>query len=285
MCDDSGTPGTLCGSSQASNMNSRTPKSVGFHSEALKTTVSRILNNQKKTGHSFSKTHREPKESDLQKTRRSTDKVDRRLNGRRITTANDTKGYQTSGYFQAYYSTNFLGMDPIYCFHYDTGGASCFLLIGTSLFFPVLNSAGTGDTTSASASSVEEAPDWSSMYCNCSASPKMNADDIDNCNSFALFSSFIYFPEDGNPSSYDQFAATLNFSHVAYQNLQMQPDGDIYTSRNGYNVAASTIFSYYGAQFSASQWSAIYEPLCSNCTVITVFSSSMYHGYSVRWGL
>ena len=54
-------------------------------------------------------------------------------------------------------------------FEFDVGGTSCFVMVETSLMYPVFNSFGTQNYTSFDDSvDVGAAPDWSSMYCDCS---------------------------------------------------------------------------------------------------------------------
>ena len=104
---------------------------------------------------------------------------------------------------------------------------------------------------------------------------------------------FIFFPDDNN----DNYVKTYNFSHRMYQ-LQ-QAHSDVFTSQLVYNVGFSNFAdSYLGLDFSSNTinkkiwhnstvpihqrpwysntWVSIYEPLCTGCTMISVFSLSKF---------
>jgi hypothetical protein len=98
------------------------------------------------------------------------------LNGRRLTGSDNA----TDGSFGAYYLPRWVGMDPVYCFSYAAGGLSCLLQVRSALMFPLLNSFGTGNFETVVASlEVQQTPDFSSLYCNCSV--PMPQEDRSNC--------------------------------------------------------------------------------------------------------
>jgi len=228
-----------------------------------------------------------------------------RLHGRRLTSSTNTA---TAGSFAAYYIPRWVGMEPIYCFSYDSGGFSCFLLVHNTLMFPVANSFGTGNFDSVVASLSDRVPvDFSSSYCNCSV--EMTAAEQTSCgectavvvfilfkvafahvspsctfivDAFALISSLIYFPEDLT-EGIDMFNATLHFAHAASQRL-LRPGGDVAVAASAYGPSMAALYSESGFDFNPF-WTEIMQPLCDNCTVISILSSGMpdlccgYYGF------
>lgn len=231
----------------------------------------------------------------------SHDKINYNLHGRVL----DTAIYDTPGQFTAYYSDNYVGMDPIYCFAYDVGGHSCFTVMESTLMYPVTNSLGTFNLTSLMSSYYGDmtatwnndnfrmeyqdmgVPDWTSHYCDCANADR---DEFKYCHDSMLMNSLIFFGDDENSNAHDGFGAisferTLKFAHDNLVEMQQRGDeGDKYLQRKVYNPAITAVYNFFGINFNEnfetggifmpSAYPDLMAPLCENCTILNIFGAS-----------